>query len=1073
MHLNTLGSWLKIARTSVWQRIREPRHLLRAAISLFHDPIARRRLAIMLAAVLVCGYALGVLGYVVTMPEFGVRCVFSPVVLHVSPEFVYSPQGPPPPEDVLQENDRIVQLGDQPVQDWSQMLRETLDLRRETGVAVDPAALKDPRTPDHVSVNGEQLIRVRFTHPEDSKVHTAWMRVGQPRFEEVLPSFAWFWLKIGLFIVGAMVFWKRPEDRSAAQFFFLCMMSFGAYMGGFNWARILTQPVLLILFMVSSILLPAVSLHFYLVFPRPKQVLEKYPRAILLTVYGPPFLFFMLMLADYLNVRWINAHGGSSSGVGLLLDEMRFQILGYMVLAALWYLASVAALLHSWWTVTQPVERNQVKCILFGAGVALLPISYSLYVVLFESKRFSDGAVTWPMFAASLCMTAAYTRSITRYRLLRLDQLISSSVWYFLISSVVGLVYYGLAVTGMVMLGVQVSEGPSLGQVLGVSCTILVLLVSLDLIRGRFKAVLDRHFRRDKLQLDRTLQRMSQAIEQLVDPPTLGRRLLHTSADLLGVRSGAVYLRQGNPPLFQLADCLDEPPALVELSSGCPLVEGLQQGSVLVLSPRSLAPTPAQRQLQLLGGDVAQALQHEGQMLGLLLLGRKETGYSREDINLLTAFAQLTVLALVSAEEHRTIEALNRDLQAKVEKIAEQQRRILALQSQLMNRTPPVLLSESEPAEPAKPSSGPAPGVSLALPEGMVGSSPQIQGLMHLVRKVAPTSSVVLLRGESGTGKGLLARAIHEHSPRAGKPFVKVHCAALSQGLLESELFGHVKGAFTNAIRDKVGRFEAADGGTVFLDEIGDLSLEVQIKLLRVIQDRAFERVGSSEPTEVDVRIIAATHRDLEALMHQGRFREDLFFRLNVFPIGLPPLRVRVEDVPELTMHFLRLHGQQAGKRITDIEDDALARLKAFYWPGNIRQLENVIQRAVVVAEKSCITLADLPAELLLDTPLPADFSLAPRPSDYFHADGRDSLREPASTWSPLLAPSSAATGITSLSSEPPSAIQLERAERDRREREQLVRALAAAGGNKARAARALGLKRSTLVSRLKRLGLS
>ena len=172
-----------------------------------------------------------------------------------------------------------------------------------------------------------------------------------------------------------------------------------------------------------------------------------------------------------------------------------------------------------------------------------------------------------------------------------------------------------------------------------------------------------------------------------------------------------------------------------------------------------------------------------------------------------------------------------------------------------------------------------------ATPNGIVGSSPQVRQLLHLVRKVAASPSAVLLRGESGTGKELLARAIHENSPRAGKPFVKVHCAALSPGLLESELFGHVKGAFTSAIRDKVGRFEPADGGTLFLDEIGDINLEVQTKLLRVLQEMTFERVGSSEPVQVDVRIIAATHQDLEALIRQGRFREDLFYRLNVFPI--------------------------------------------------------------------------------------------------------------------------------------------------------------------------------------------
>jgi transcriptional regulator with GAF, ATPase, and Fis domain len=336
----------------------------------------------------------------------------------------------------------------------------------------------------------------------------------------------------------------------------------------------------------------------------------------------------------------------------------------------------------------------------------------------------------------------------------------------------------------------------------------------------------------------------------------------------------------------------------------------------------------------------------------------------------------------------------------------------------------------------------------------MVGSSPQVQQLMHLVRRVAASPSAVLLRGESGTGKELLARALHENSPRAGKPFVKVHCAALSAGLLESELFGHVKGAFTSAIRDKVGRFESAHGGTLFLDEIGDINLEVQTKLLRVLEEMTFERVGSSEPVHVDVRVIAATHRNLEAMIADGWFREDLFFRLNVLPITLPPLRERVEDVAELAQHFLRVYGQRAGKDGMTLDDDALALLKAYPWPGNVRQLENAIERAVVIGERPVVTAAELPEEIVLA-------AAAGRAGD---AAAPDAAADGDGAWPP------AAPGGTL--PELASALRAERSERERREREHLVRALAAAGGNKAEAARALGMARSTLISRLKKLGL-
>ncbi len=215
----------------------------------------------------------------------------------------------------------------------------------------------------------------------------------------------------------------------------------------------------------------------------------------------------------------------------------------------------------------------------------------------------------------------------------------------------------------------------------------------------------------------------------------------------------------------------------------------------------------------------------------------------------------------------------------------------------------------------------------------------------------------MLIRGESGTGKELLAAAIHRASPRASRSFVKVHCAALSQSLLESELFGHVKGAFTGADRDRIGRFEQANGGTLFLDEIGDINLEVQTKLLRVLQEMAFERVGSSQSITVDVRILAATHQDLEALMRTGRFREDLYYRLNVICLQTPALRERREDIFELAVYFLDVHAQRTGKPVTHLEPEAVEALAAYDWPGNIRELENVLERAVVLADGPAVTL--------------------------------------------------------------------------------------------------------------------
>jgi transcriptional regulator with GAF, ATPase, and Fis domain len=229
--------------------------------------------------------------------------------------------------------------------------------------------------------------------------------------------------------------------------------------------------------------------------------------------------------------------------------------------------------------------------------------------------------------------------------------------------------------------------------------------------------------------------------------------------------------------------------------------------------------------------------------------------------------------------------------------------------------------------------------------------------VLSRVAKVAPTDSTVLVTGETGTGKELIARAIHKRSQRASRAFVSVNCAAIPRDLIASELFGHEKGAFTGATQRRLGRFESADGGTIFLDEIGELPAEMQIALLRVLQEREFQRVGGNELIKTDVRVVAATNRDLQAAIAEGRFRDDLFYRLNVFPIEAPPLRERSEDIPLLVEYFVDRYASQAGKRITGISKKSMELLQSYTWPGNIRELQNVIERSVIISdsENLCI----------------------------------------------------------------------------------------------------------------------
>jgi len=306
--------------------------------------------------------------------------------------------------------------------------------------------------------------------------------------------------------------------------------------------------------------------------------------------------------------------------------------------------------------------------------------------------------------------------------------------------------------------------------------------------------------------------------------------------------------------------------------------------------------------------------------------------------------------------------------------------------------------------------------------EQLIGSSPALESALEQVARVAPTDSTVLIQGETGTGKELIARAVHDLSSRFGRPFIKLNCAAIPFDLLESELFGHEKGAFTGAVAQKIGRFELAHKGTLFLDEVGDIPLPLQPKLLRVLQEQEFERLGSGRTHQVDVRLVAATHRNLVEMVKRNEFRSDLYYRLNVFPIPLPPLRARREDIPALVEHFVEIYARRMGKQIDCISPETMSELTSYPWPGNIRELQNFIERSVI-----------LTSDNVLQSPL-ASLKAVP--------------------------------GVESV-----GAITLEDAERDhiRKTLEQTRWVVSGPNGAAAR----LGIKRSTLYFRMQKLGIS
>ena len=310
---------------------------------------------------------------------------------------------------------------------------------------------------------------------------------------------------------------------------------------------------------------------------------------------------------------------------------------------------------------------------------------------------------------------------------------------------------------------------------------------------------------------------------------------------------------------------------------------------------------------------------------------------------------------------------------------------------------------------------------------GLMGTSQPMANLVELIESVALTDSPVMIAGESGTGKELVARAVHESSPRKNGPFIKVNCAALNENLFESELFGHTRGAFTGANATRVGRFEAAHGGTIFLDEIGEVPLSTQVKLLRVLEEKEIERVGDHTPIRIDVRVISATNRQLEERIAQGLFREDLYFRINVFPLTCPTLRERMEDLPTIVQHFIRTNSEKSSKKILGLTPEALAKMSAYGWPGNIRELRNAIEYAFVLCTGGDIGLGHLPPKI---TGAATTAGFAPPPATL-----------------PLPAES-------------------------QQKKEALLKALRHARGNRSEAARALGVSRVTVWKRMKKFGI-
>lgn len=1001
-------------------------------------------------------YALVVLIYVVTTPDIGIRCLLDtmgPQVRTPSGNFPYGPRieivrSDPALVRVPRVGDTLLEVAGRSTPTFQHFVRAVVQLR---SASIPPGGhvYRDEQLDSNVDLlppiiskehrEGERWVKVAYQDQESGIVKQCWLPLKRLPGQEIAITFVWFLLQSGIFLVGALATWSRPFDRSARLFFAMCIVTMVAFVGGFHWWVIAGSAWLTVPFAVCALLVPAVILHFFVVYPQPQNWIVRAPVLSKVFLYTAPVIAMCVLVGQVIYSLCLLQLDADPHLVQRILSDVSKTVLSCVALAAAYFLATIAALLNSYRTTRSTQAHNQVKWILGAGLLATIPVGYTLYLAVYHRTAFALGWATPPMFAASFVFMLAYAVGIIRYKLMLVDEILSRGMLHYFFTLAVAAAY-GLAIAGSTLVGLPV-PGFLSGGTWPVFLAVLVTVLLLGWFRDRLQQMIDRRFFREKYPLDKALTRMSEVGDAL-EPQALAGRLLAACRDVLGVDRSALYLHDDGKLSLAAAEGIRNAPR--QLGAGPQLLEHLQRG--LSVHRQRDSETPAHPEVQVVlkqfDAELVHTLEADRRVAGVLLLGARRAGvpYSPEDLAFLTAVGQIACVALASAKVHQAVARLNEELQRKIDKIADQQRMIAMLQGEITSRE--VLVA---PADSAVPAAGETPEHEPVRRGLIKGRGPAMAAVMETVRKVSGSQSSVLIRGESGTGKELLAQAIHKNSPRASAPMISVHCGALSPGLLESELFGHVKGSFTGAHKDRAGRFEMANGGTLFLDEIGDISPETQIKLLRVLQERCFEPVGGSQTVQVDVRLIAATHQNLERLIVEGKFREDLFYRLNVISITLPPLRERRDDLFELTLHFLGEAARRAGKRITHLDDGALQALLAYRWPGNIRELENVIERAVVLADGSSLTVHDLPPEVLVDQ------------------NGPTLIQE---VKPPRLTGQAAARLASELSdSRPWESASLS----SDSEQEMLVNAMQRARGNKAEAARLLGMPRSTFFSKLKK----
>lgn len=1043
--------------------------------------VQHHRLLITFLSVIVA-YCMVVLWYVATFPDAGLRCLLpdskdsgAGIVIQ---KYIDVEEGATDP--VPRRGDRLLSLNGHKIAtflDFTRALEKLRFAKIPPGGQLVPGS--DPvelRVPPLVEINSrdkgqpsQRMVEIVYqSGTEGGKTpnlpQRAYLPVRPVTTWEISITLVWFVSQATILAFAIATYWYRPFDRISQAFCVMSCTALGAFVPGFHWWILIGNPLLNIPFIICACMLPGLALRFFLVYPRETQIVQRWRTAITLGIVVPSAVMTFLLVSIYWSAWAVNGPNSSDSltslqklamlsrmllpessgglipsvAAGSLLQWLRILTEVAMAISSLAFAVTVVCLGTSLLHSDSTTEKRQVVPILTAALLSTIPIGYTLYLAFFQTVDFALGRAQFPMFLASMVFMTAYSHGMLRSRLMLAENVDERNRRYVGVSI---LVSGGFAV--ILALGAMTANTWSLplhsttAQQIALFIILFLAAGILVWVRDQLQAVVDRRFFSEKYQLDRAMQQLNRSAAYLTEPGAMAKLTLRTCEDVIGAAWSMMLVRDASDQ-FRLTGSRgssQSPPAL----SAADFAEESGESTIIPRQPSANRESMNNIQLLLhrMRAELICRLEGQEGLQGIILLGRKSTGvpYSAEDFAFLHAVAQMTTLALHSSRANQTLARLNTELQSRMENISEQQRQLTALRAEL------TILQQEAGQQPV------VHNEAQLDREGIRGTSPQLNSLLRQVGKVAATASTVLIRGESGTGKELLARVIHRNSDRSENGLICVNCAALAPSLLESELFGHVKGAFTGAHSDKQGRFQAAHGGTLFLDEIGDISPETQVKLLRVLQERQFEPVGSDRTVEVDVRLIAATNRNLEQLIETGSFREDLFYRLNVVSLTLPALRERREDLAELVFYFLSRSARRLRKQIRQVDPQAMAALESWTWPGNIRELENVIERAVVLADSDRITTDDLPPEIMM-TP-----SVRAIPATAVATEVSTAVR-----------------AVARRQHDPP--VSASRRTKSAGQKQELIDALRAADGNKAVAARSLNMPRSTFYSRCRKYGI-